>query len=49
MPRLTPLRENELHPSSREHLRQGEELMGFVSNDALTMARKPEILLLNNV
>ncbi|MGI9229647.1 MAG: carboxymuconolactone decarboxylase family protein [Gammaproteobacteria bacterium] len=44
MPRLTPLQENELNPSVRDPIQQGRELMGFVSNDAMTMARKPEIL-----
>ena len=43
MPRLQALRELEIDPCIRPDIQAGKELMGFVSNDALTLARKPAI------
>jgi uncharacterized peroxidase-related enzyme len=44
MPRLPPLRIEELPPDLAAIVRSAEDYMGFVANDALTMAWKPEML-----
>lgn len=44
MPRVDPLTLVELEPTEKEAVLRAGKLMGFVANDALTMARKPEIM-----
>ena len=44
MPRLEPLPIDALPPELAERMRQAEQFMGFTPNDALTMARAPELL-----
>ena len=41
MSRLTPLELPQLDSVARDRLEQGERIMGFMPNDALTMARVP--------
>ena len=44
MPRLQPLALEDLSPPTREALTAAEDLMGFMANDALAMARHPAML-----
>ena len=44
MSRLPPLSIEELSEAEREAMRRAEDLMGFVANDALTMARNPALM-----
>lgn len=44
MPRLPPLQIVELPPDLAAIVRSAEDYMGFIANDALTMAYKPEML-----
>lgn len=44
MPRLQPLALEDLSAPTREALTAAEDLMGFVANDALAMARHPALL-----
>lgn len=44
MPRITPLKVDELTPAARAVLNYAEGSMRFVPNDALVMARWPELL-----
>lgn len=44
MTRIRPLTLDELPESRRGAMRAAEQLMGFVSNDSLTMARSPALL-----
>jgi uncharacterized peroxidase-related enzyme len=44
MPRLEPLSMDELNPDLLERMRQAEGFMGFTPNDAMTMARLPELM-----
>ena len=44
MSRLPPLSIEELPEAEREAMRRAEDLMGFVANDALTMARNPALM-----
>lgn len=44
MPRLQPLALVDLPPQTREALTAAEDLMGFMANDALAMARHPAML-----
>lgn len=45
MSRIEPLHFEELPPEARPILEYAQQLMGFVANDVLTMARWPELLL----
>ena len=44
MSRIPPLPFEELPAAQREAVLRAEELMGFVANDALTMARNPALM-----
>lgn len=44
MARLRPLEPNELPQTEREAVKRAQESMGFLANDALTMARNPAIM-----
>ena len=44
MSRINPLDFNELPESVQESLRRAESLMGFLPNDGLIMARRPELM-----
>ncbi len=44
MPRLDPLPLEQLSPDMAKKMRQAEQFMGFMPNDALTMARVPELM-----
>jgi len=44
MPRIAPLSPDALDIESRVLMQQGEQVMGFVANDGLTMARVPGLL-----
>jgi uncharacterized peroxidase-related enzyme len=43
MSRLSPLPLDEVDPETREMIKNAEDLMGFVPNDALVMARHPAL------
>jgi len=45
MPRLNPLQPEDLPAEAKPILQFAEQLMGFVANDVLTMARWPELLM----
>lgn len=45
MPRLEPLKIEDLPTEAKPILEFAEQLMGFVANDVLTMARWPELLM----
>lgn len=44
MPRLDPLTWDEVDPEIRQPMQDGAAMMGFMPNDALTMARNPALL-----
>ncbi len=44
MPRIQPLSIEDLAPPERQAVERAEAMMGFVANDALTMARNPELM-----
>ena len=44
MPRIQPLDLDDLAPPERQAVERAEAMMGFVANDALTMARNPELM-----
>lgn len=44
MPRLQPLKVEELAPELQSMMRDAEKMMGFTSNDGLTMARHPALM-----
>ncbi|MEM7283068.1 MAG: carboxymuconolactone decarboxylase family protein [Pseudomonadota bacterium] len=44
MPRIEPLSISDLAPAERSAVEKAEGMMGFVANDALTMARNPELM-----
>ncbi len=44
MPRISPVPLDELDKDTRALMEQGNEVMGFIANDGLTMARVPGLL-----